>query len=133
MNTFEFMLSEGATIAFLNGMCTLFICVGTFVIVLLTGIFVYLMTILPFFQDQGSRWYVADPQLTAIFSAFTAIPVALSFMVVFDQAADTLLYVFDWNSSKDPETVANHCPPALAALVQTHQAPKAQDESPRRR
>lgn len=48
--------------------------------------------LLPFFRDISSTWYIADPVLVSCISGIIAMTIVYSFVLVFDQILDSLVY-----------------------------------------
>ncbi|CAE7195619.1 U2AF2, partial [Symbiodinium sp. CCMP2456] len=57
------------------------------------------------------------PQV-ALLAGTLAASLAGSFMVIFEQCSDALLYIFRWNKAHGHNTVAKYCPDELAKLME---------------
>jgi len=115
----EFILKDGAEIAFLNGACFIFQFAGVLLVSILTGYTGYLaVTVIhaPYFNPI-SEVYVSDPQMVFAACGLLGGIISLCFMMVFDQTSDTLLYCFSWNKKNDPAGVHFYAPESLAKLV----------------
>jgi len=114
----SFMASQGATIAILNGACTIFSIGGMMLISGLTGYGTYMAAIkAPRWTDEDSPHHVQSPRFVAIVTFILGLFIAHAFMVIFDHTADTLLYTYCWNKSKGHNTVGKYAPDSLAKLV----------------
>ncbi|OLP79085.1 hypothetical protein AK812_SmicGene40672 [Symbiodinium microadriaticum] len=54
----------------------------------------------------------------ALLAGTLAASLAGSFMVIFEQCSDSLLYIFRWNKAHGHNTVAKYCPDELAKLME---------------
>lgn len=116
--SFEFIFSQGSSIAVLNGACFVFQVVGSMAIAAGGAFISYLiLTNAPMYTDDTSANFIADPQVIAGIAGFLSLIIGIGFMNVFDQTADTLLYAFAWNKKKNPGSVAKYAPEDLASLV----------------
>jgi solute carrier family 44 (choline transporter-like protein), member 2/4/5 len=103
-HAFEMITSELSTVAILNGACFIFQLAGGGVISGAGGVLTYVMvTTQDQFTSNDSSWYVADPVFVAVIAGILCLIIASAFMIIFDQAADTLLYCFIYDKN-NPQT-----------------------------
>merc|ERR1712079_713833 len=70
---------------------------GTLVVAIAVGALVYfLTTTVSRWADEFSPHFVADPLFVALTATALACEVARCFLVVFDQATDTLIYAYSY-------------------------------------
>ncbi|CAD7973089.1 unnamed protein product [Amoebophrya sp. A25] len=115
-NAFAMMTQEMATVAILNGACFVFQALGAAVISGLGG-FLTFLCVMEFdaFTNNQSAYYIADPVFISLVAAAISLVTALSFMVIFDQTADTLLYCFVFE--KKAGGLKNNAPQSLVRLL----------------
>ena len=75
------------------------------------------------FINNDSGWYIADPMLISAVAGVVSVIVAMAFMIVFDQTADTLLYCFVFEKKNGG---SGNAPDALNVLIEDTKA-KHQD------
>jgi len=118
VHTFEFIASEAAGIAILNGACTVAQVGGVLSITSLGGYLAFLcIDEIPQFADPYSDYYVQQPLIIVGVAAFICFNISLLFMLVFDMASDTLLYTFADQRKRSPSDVDKFAPKILADLV----------------
>jgi len=69
----------------------------------------------PQFTSNESSWYIADPMFISCVAGVVSLVVAMAFMIIFDQTADTLLYCFVYE--KQSGSGGRYAPDSLAALL----------------
>lgn len=124
-NALHMFMSQGVTIAFLNGACwvltiagnALITCTGTFVIwTMVRGLWR--------FNNVESDEYVHDPVLVSAIAGVICLLVSVCFMVVFDTIADTILYCYATEGDrKDKGTQPKevfYAPEGLRTLMNEH-------------
>jgi hypothetical protein len=117
-NSFKFIFANAATIGVLNGACFIFQLMGVVVPTGLTCWFTfYVVTHHPRWNDITSENYIEEPIPVTIAAGLITVAISTMFMLVFDQAADTLLYAYADNVKNSPETVHSFAPTTLANLV----------------
>jgi hypothetical protein len=113
-----FLATQGATIAILNGACTIFSIGGMMLISGLTSYGTYMAAIkADRWADDSSPHHVQSPRFVAIVTFIFGLFIAAAFMVIFDHTADTLLYTYCYNKNKGHNTVGKYAPASLAKLV----------------
>jgi hypothetical protein len=113
-----FIATNAPAISILNGACTVFSMSGSALISCGTATLTYLAcTSVSRWTDEDSPHHVASPRFVAIIAFIGALVVALSFMTIFDQTADTLLFTYAWNKSKSHNSVSKFAPKGLQELV----------------
>jgi len=118
VHTFEFIASEAAGIAILNGACTVAQVAGVLSVTSLGGYLAFLcVDEIPRWADPYSDNYVQEPLIIVGVAAFICFNISLLFMLVFDMASDTLLYTFADQRKRVPEDVDKFAPKILAELV----------------
>ncbi|CAD7962281.1 unnamed protein product [Amoebophrya sp. A120] len=114
-NAFTMITSEIATIALLNGACAVFQVVGAALISGFGGFLTFLMvTELDTFTYNESAYYIADPVFISIAAGVICLVIAMAFMVIFDQTADTMLYCFVYEKKSGS---SRYAPESLATLI----------------
>jgi len=119
---FEFLTGSAPAIAILNGSCFIFELCGVGVITGGAATLTYLMVInIEQFALDTSPYYVSDPTLCAGVGGLIGFLVSVSFMIVFDMVADTMLFCF----AQDKKRNGEHCevtftPPSLQGLIDKH-------------
>lgn len=119
LHTFKFIASEAAGISILSGAATL-AQVGGVLSVTSLGAYVAFLCV-----DKVERWsdpyspnYVQEPLVMVGVASFICFCISYLFMLVFDMAADTLLYTYADQKKRRPREVARFAPPTLASLVE---------------
>lgn len=121
VHTFEFIGSEGAGIAILNGACTIAQVGGVLSITALGSFLAFLcVDEVPRWADPYSDNYVQQPLIIVGIAAFICFNISLIFMLVFDMAADALLYTYADQRKRAPQDVNKFAPKMLAELVDHH-------------
>lgn len=117
-HSFDFMLRNAGEIVVLNGSCLVFQVIGVLSVMGLTGTGAYAgLTHMSEYTSESSPSYVPMPTLVAAVAGCIGGLIAMVFMLVFDQTADTLLYTFTWNKSKGgPASTGSFAPKALIDL-----------------
>jgi hypothetical protein len=69
-------------------------------------------------SDPHSEHSVSEPALLSILAGVFCFVVSSTFMWIFDQCMDTLLYVFAENRHSSPSTLDTFAPPTLTRLVE---------------
>lgn len=117
-NALHMVIDLGGAMAILNGATYVFAFFGTAFITVACAAGTYAVVGFGPFADQSSALYVEDPLSAGIVAALVALPVALSFMDVFDMASDTLLYCYgtDLHSGKED----HNAPGALRELLEQY-------------
>merc|ERR1712146_693683 len=109
-----------STIAILNGACFIFQLVGGLLISLAGGYVTFVMTTTEeAFTSNESNWYVADPMFVSACAGIISAVIAVAFMVIFNQTADTLLYcfIYDKKNPKNRGYGIEYAPSGLQALI----------------
>lgn len=118
LNAVKFIADHAAVIGLLNGACFIFEVVG---VLLPTGVSAWLTYIVAthvdHFADPASSSYVINPLPITIAAGAMSCTVSIVFMVVFDQCADTLLFVYADNLYDDPSSVDMYAPDSLSGLT----------------
>jgi len=118
-NAFGMIAEEGGKFVALTGACFVFWSAGVLGIAAATGGAAYAAIITnKQWTLETSPTYVADPFFIAAVAAILGAVVAVSFVVVFDHTADTLLYAYTWNRSHGHNTVQKYAPDMLATLTE---------------
>jgi hypothetical protein len=119
VHSFQFMIKQIASIAILNG-ATYIIQVAGVLSITSGGYFLTELTVTKVhrWSDPGSEFYVNEPVIVSGIAAALCFCIAIIFMVVFDQASDTLLYVYLDNKERDPKSVETYAPGTLRSLVE---------------
>jgi hypothetical protein len=117
-HAFEFMFQHPGEIVLLNGSCLIFQVIGVLTVMGLTGAGSYgAVTHMSKYTSEDSETYVNTPVLVAIVAAGIGGLIAMVFMIVFDQTADTLLYTYTWSKAKGSSRAAKtYAPRALLDL-----------------
>jgi hypothetical protein len=94
-NAVKTILSEAALMSLLNGSCFVFQIAGAGLITF-TGYYTTdkVVTSMEKYSDPTSDFYVTNPQGVGIVGGLIGLSIAVPFMLVFDQCADTLLYCY---------------------------------------
>lgn len=123
MHSAQFVLSQAAGIAVLNGACFIAEAAGVLTISA-AGYFLTDEVIgrVDRWSNPASEYYVAEPFIVACIAAVICGAIAIIFMLVFDQAADTLLYVYADNKERDPHSVETYAPGTLRDLVESNRS-----------
>lgn len=126
-NSFEFIIQNPTTIGVLNGACAVFQIVGVAgPTALCTYVTYYLVTHFDRWANMDSPYYIEDYLPICVVSGIVTGGICFMFMLVFDQAADTLLYTYVDNVKNDKETVDKYAPNTLRSLVDS----LPQDDAP---
>merc|ERR1719223_97531 len=112
-------MGEASAIAILNGSCFIFQLCGVGVITGGGAALTYIMvTNVDEFAIATNPHYVADPALCAGVGGFICFLVSVSFMLVFDMVADTMLFCFAQDKKRNGENCSvNFTPSSLASLI----------------
>jgi len=117
-HAFEMITSNMATIALLNGACFIFQLAGAVLISVGGAFLTYLMvTSMNEFTLNDSPYYVVDPVFVAAVAFLICLVVAISFMIIFDQTADTLLYCFIYDKEQGAHPGVEFAPTGLQRLI----------------
>jgi len=93
-NAMKMLLWNPDLVALLNGACFVFQIAGAGLITA-CGAFVASMVVShETFSDAESEYYVEQPMILTIAAGIVSLMIAVPFMLVFDQCADTLLYCY---------------------------------------
>jgi len=114
------ILSEAPLMAILNGACWVFQLVGFGVITGVGGWGTYqMLENNDAFNDPTSSYYIDNNMAVTLAAGAVSAGIAIPFMIVFDQAADTLLYCFVVDKHRLSRGVAGDdpCPDGLKDLV----------------
>jgi hypothetical protein len=116
-HSFEFICANPTTIGVLNGACAIFQVIGVACPTFLCSYLTYfLVTHCSRWSDMSSEFYVEDYLPICVAAGVICASICIMFMLVFDQAADTLLYTFIDNKKNDPDTVQEFAPDTLKNL-----------------
>jgi len=118
-HSFEFIFSNASTVAILNGACSVLQVAGSLLVAVIGGIATYFLTtsFTRYTSDTSPHW-VGDPTAVALLSGVLCLGISISFMTIFDQCADTLLYTFQDNKKNNPASVQSFAPNTLSYLVE---------------
>lgn len=124
-HAFEMITANIATIALLNGACFIFQLVGAVLISFGGAFLTYLLvTNHPVFTSNDSPYYIVDPVFIAGVSFLICLVIAISFMIIFDQTADTLLYCFIYDKEQGAHPGIEFAPTGLQRLIDEAYAKK---------
>jgi len=124
-NSSVFIRTEGGSVLAMTGACFIYCITGVLGISAAVAEFAYILVATnSWFTDDDSLQYVADPLFITAICAILGASIAISFMVVFDHSADTLLYTYVWNKSHGHNTVQKYAPDVLAMLTDYRPLPK---------
>lgn len=114
-DAFAKILINAGAYSILNGAAEIVKWLGIFLIALVGTIFSWGLTKISTFTDQTSPMFLESPYAVIAGSGLIAVVIAVSFMMVFDMVADTLLYCFvDTNKKGSAEA---YCPDSLLELM----------------
>jgi hypothetical protein len=117
-HSFEFIMSNPTTIGVLNGACAIFQVIGVALPTFICSYVTYFMvTHVDRWANMESQYYIEDYVPICVAAGVICAGVSVMFMLVFDQAADTLLYVYIDNVKNDKDTVGMYAPKTLKDLV----------------
>jgi len=120
-----FISTEGGSVLAMTGACFIYCITGVLGISAAVAEFAYIVVATNSeFTTDNSLNYVADPLFVTAICAILGASIAISFMVVFDHSADTLLYTYVWNKSHGHNTVQKYAPDILAMLTEYRPLPK---------
>mmetsp|Transcript_1497 Transcript_1497/g.3568 ORF Transcript_1497/g.3568 Transcript_1497/m.3568 type:complete len:635 (-) Transcript_1497:67-1971(-) len=74
---------------------------------------------IPPFNDFNAEEYINDPAFFAVVAGVISFVIALAFMNIFDQAADTLLYCYAIDKHVNRGTPSPYAPKSLVKLLQS--------------
>lgn len=114
-NAFTTIVTNGGRYAFLNGACEVIKYMGIFLISLAGIAVAYFGSSYGAYDEPSSEYFLESPYAVVLVCAIIALMVAASFMLVFDQVADTLLYCFIDSTNKN--SVQVYCPDSLMVLM----------------
>lgn len=128
-HVFAVLSSEAGAAASLIGICGIFQAAGLAFAFLAGGSLAYFLSIsFECFLDDTSTWYIPDPIFVGVVAGVISFSVASGFMVIFDQASDTLLYAYVRDKAH-PQTdkatgnVVPFAPELLQRVVDEHLKP----------
>jgi hypothetical protein len=123
-NAVKTILSEAALMSLLNGACFVFQIAGAG---LITGVGYYAaekaVMGIEDYSDPTSESYVTNPQGVGIVGGIIGLSIAVPFMLVFDQCADTLLYCYVVDKQLPGEN-KEYVPESFKTLMSTYDTPK---------
>jgi len=129
----DFVLKAGGAVAFLHGMTSIYEMIAIFFVVVLSSFTGYcVMSNVATFNDNESTWYIKDPLAMTYLALVISLVVSFNWIALFNNAADTLLYVFAWAREKQgdddfPELAPPDgvCPESLLSILrqELEQAP----------
>lgn len=119
-NAHGFVSADVGKIAELTGAVGIisFAVVSTVFTLTLLAIWGFLMLRLRQVTPDQPREHIENPYFVALLAGTLAASLAGSFMVIFEQCSDSLLYIFRWNKAHGHNTVAKYCPDELAKLME---------------
>jgi len=119
---FQFLMGEAGAVAILNGSCFVFQLCGVGVITGGGSALTYIMvTNIEMFSDPTRKHYVTDATLCAGVGGVISFLVAVSFMIVFDMVADTMLFCFAQDKKRNGDNCdTQFAPQALNDLIAKH-------------
>jgi hypothetical protein len=118
-HSMEFITSCATTIMILNGACFVIQAIGTITVATAGGVATYfIVTSVERYTSDDSLHHVSDPTAVGIIAGVLSLGIGLVFMHVFDQCADTLLYLFEDMQKNGKGSVAEFAPTSLSVLVE---------------
>lgn len=69
------------------------------------------------YKEEGSMYYVPDPNFVAFLAAILAGHVSYGFMVVWEQTETALMFCYTWNRINNRKSVDRFIPESLRAIV----------------
>jgi hypothetical protein len=96
--SFKFLVTCGGSVAYLHGAMLMYEAIGCISITAFCGWTVLVVQDkVDWFNDQTSGWYIEDKNASAFAACVVAFVVSYSWMSLWNQSADVLLYCVAWN------------------------------------
>jgi len=129
--SFKFLVTCGGSVAYLHGAMLMYEALGCISITCFCGWTVLVVQDkVDWFNNQGESWYVEDKNASVAAACVVAFVVSYSWMSLWNQTADVLLYCVAWNRRQlhlgqefevDKQTRINEpkkcCPQSLRYLI----------------
>jgi hypothetical protein len=97
-SSFRFLVTCGGSVAYLHGAMLMYEAIGCLSITCFCGWTVLVVQDkVDWFNDKASGWYIEDKNASAFAACVVAFVVSYSWMSLWNQAADVLLYCVAWN------------------------------------
>jgi hypothetical protein len=96
--SFKFLVTCGGSVAYLHGAMLAYEAIGCVCITVFCGLAVLVVQDkVDWFNEQDSGWYIENKNASVAAACVVAFIVSYSFMALWNQTADTLLYCVAWN------------------------------------